>query len=417
MSALPDHIVAQARATDLTQLVQRYGVALRKESAKSWAGPCPQCGGDDRFWISDNRYKCRGCGISGDAIEFIKLRERVEFIEAVCMLTQYQIPDRPVRPMPERAANVPPAQPAPKRQPPTDRDIAKFSAIADDATHALFTDPNAEAGREYLLSRGIEAQAWERFGLGFRRDVPLPATWSGRDYVQPRQPAIVIPWYRGGRCMAIRYRFLTQHEYTNADGKETKAKQTAQPGSYFENSVYGAHVLPSYAFMPVAEENRRVEQYQTLVICEGELNAISIWQTCNNWGWEVLSLGSESAAIPLPVMDYALHFGRVLIWMDKRDRAREEMELLGPIAWGINSIPKVGADGKPETDDRGRPKQKDANDLMREGLLGGFLAEVRRRSCKTDDERRAFRYALEEADERPPFLDAGARQVLDGMRT
>lgn len=420
---LPSHVVDQARTADLVRLTERYGVELRKESASSWCGPCPQCGGRDRFWIRENRYKCRdangGCGIHGDPISFVMLRERCEFVEAVCMLTGYQTEERTERKTLPKRIEIPPAPPARKRAAPDATWIAKATKIAGEANHRLFTDAHADPGREYLLGRGIEPHCWERFNLGYRPDVPLPGTWldEKKDYVQPRQAAIVMPWYRQGKVMAIRYRFLKMHEYADAKGKSTDAKQTAQPGSYFEDGIYGGHAMPEYTWMKVEHsEGKRIEALRTLVICEGELNAISIWQTTEPWNWDVLSLGSESAHFPQVVIDQlAMHFGRVLIWMDRSGRAREEMARIGPVAFGVNSVPVV-ENGKPVLGANGKPKQKDANDLLREGHLGGFLATVRIKAARTDEECKRFYFDLWDADQRPPFLDAGTRQVMKTSR-
>lgn len=419
-NTLPDYIIDQARASDLVRLAERYGVTLRRESASSWCGPCPVCGGTDRFWIRDNRYKCRdnngGCGISGDPIAFVMLRERCEFIEAVSMLTGYQAEGRIEHKTLPRRIEVPPAPPAPKRQPPNDAWIAKVTQAANDANRTLFTDAHAEPGREYLLGRGIEPHAWERFHLGYRADVPLPGTWDDKKkaYMLPGKPAIVMPWYRQGKITAIRYRFLERHEYTNAEGKPAGAKQTAQPGSYFTDSIYGAHVLPAYTWLPVEHsEGKRIEALRTLVVCEGEINAISIWQVTHDWGWEVLSLGSESAHVPQTVIDrLAMHFGRILIWMDRSGRAREEMARIGPLAWGVNSLPILDENGKQVIGDDGKPRQKDANDLLRDGDLGEFLARVRIAACRSSEERQRFYFDLWDADQLPGGLDVGARQVM-----
>lgn len=416
-ATLPDHIIDQARATDLTELATRYGVTLRKESASSWCGPCPKCGGDDRWWVKGNRYTCRGCGANGDTIAFVQDREGCGFQEAVSMLTGYAVEGRTVERKPiTKIQNLPPAQPKPQRQPP---DTAKFTKLANDANHALFTDPYAEIGRQYLLDRGIEAHCWQQFSLGYRPDVPLPGTWDAekREYTHKRQPAIVMPWYRGGKVVAIRYRFLTLHEYTDTHGKPAKAKQTAQPGSLFTDGIYGAHALPEWSFEPTQPNGKRGENYCTLVICEGELNAISIWQTCNHWNWEVLSLGSESAHVPQVVInEYARHFQRVLVWMDRPERAREEMASIGPLAYAVNSIPELDKDGKPVIGADGKPRQLDANDLMRAGLLGGFLASVRLQACRSAEERQSVIYALQWASEYPPFLDDGGRRVVREAR-
>lgn len=401
MTTIPDHTIEAARATDLVQLAQRYGVELRKESASSWCGPCPQCGGSDRFWIRDNRYQCRQCGMTGDAIEFIQLRERCNFQDAIAMLTGHAANGTPATPL-----NIPPAPPAPKRQPPDAKWTAKATQIADEAAARLFTDPYAEIGREYLLQRGIEPHAWERFRLGFRPDVPLPGTWDSekREYIAGRKPAIVIPWYRGGQVAAIRYRFLETHTYGNAQDKLQTAKQTAQPGSTFTGLLYGGHALPSYTTLPVAHsDEKRAENYRTLVICEGELNAISIWQVTEPWRWDVLSLGSESAKLSQAAIDYARNFGRVLVWMDRAPVARDLVALLMPLAFGVNSPAREGG-GK-----------LDANDLLRLGKLGEFLATVRMRACRSQEERMGFRYDLQDAMGTLQGLESGTQRVYESL--
>lgn len=394
-------IVQRARESDLIGIMERYGVTLRKESVNSWCGPCPQCGGDDRFWIRDNRYTCRHCGISGDAIEFIRLRERCDFPEAVAILTGHATNGTSAKPL-----NIPPAPPPqPKRQP-DGRWLSKATEIADTAATTLFTDPYAEVGREYLLSRGIEPHAWERFHLGYRPDVPLPGTWDAekREYIQPRHPAIVIPWYRAGRVAAIRYRFLEAHTYGNAQNKLQTAKQTAQPGSTFADLLYGGHVLPEYTTLPVAHsDSKRVESLRTLVICEGEFNAISIWQVTEPWRWDVLSLGSESAKLSQAAIDYARNFGRVLVWMDRAPVVRDLIALLMPLAFGVNSPERPGG-GK-----------LDANDLLQSGQLGEFLATVRVRACRSQEERRAFRFDLQDAMGTLQGLDSGTQRVYESL--
>jgi DNA primase len=60
---------------DLTE--KDSGVTPRKVASASggeYAGPCPVCGGSDRFriWQSKGRFWCRGCGIQGDAIQYLR---------------------------------------------------------------------------------------------------------------------------------------------------------------------------------------------------------------------------------------------------------------------------------------------------------------------------------------------------------
>jgi len=52
-------------------------VRVANTSGGEWAGPCPVCGGNDRFRVwpyegKNGRYWCRKCGQYGDAIQYHK---------------------------------------------------------------------------------------------------------------------------------------------------------------------------------------------------------------------------------------------------------------------------------------------------------------------------------------------------------
>ena len=55
-----------------------------------WAGPCPWCGGEDRFRVwpdhlsgaAGGRFLCRGCGRQGDGIQFLRDMEGLSYADA-----------------------------------------------------------------------------------------------------------------------------------------------------------------------------------------------------------------------------------------------------------------------------------------------------------------------------------------------
>jgi len=61
----------------ILNLVQKHTTLQKKSTTKDeWCGPCPVCGGRDRFvvWPSEGetgRFLCRKCGKSGDAAGFL----------------------------------------------------------------------------------------------------------------------------------------------------------------------------------------------------------------------------------------------------------------------------------------------------------------------------------------------------------
>ena len=55
-------------------LVLSYLPGMKRKGAYEWAGPCPSCGGEDRFiWRTDGRQRgfCRQCGWTGDFIQLL----------------------------------------------------------------------------------------------------------------------------------------------------------------------------------------------------------------------------------------------------------------------------------------------------------------------------------------------------------
>jgi len=58
----------------ILQLAQQHIADLKRKTANEWAGPCPECGGTDRFliWTHREAWHCRGCNVTGDAIEFLR---------------------------------------------------------------------------------------------------------------------------------------------------------------------------------------------------------------------------------------------------------------------------------------------------------------------------------------------------------
>lgn len=392
--SFPDHILDQARSADLIALVEQR-VKLQRESATEYAGPCPKCGGSDRFHVKADGFFCRQCHPKwGDAIEYIRWFDGSNFVQAVERLTGYRNGGTMTQ------APVAQRQPAPaKPDKQTAPWMAKANVLVNNAHSLLFDDNAAQLGQNYLIGRGIEPHCWMQFKLGYRHAAPLPGTWdnTAKQWIAPGKPAIVIPWFRGGDIWAIRYRFLEAHTYTDAQGRERTEKQSAQLGSIFSGGLYGGHALP-FAGLADDGSGKYIESLRTLVVCEGEINAISIWQVASPWNWDVLSLGSESQKLGQAAIDIAKRYERVLIWMDRAEIARSLMAVI-PGAYGVNS---------PNTDG----KKQDANDMTQAGLLGGFLATVRLMACQTDTERQRHRWNLWDASQRPPFLDAGTMQVL-----
>lgn len=362
-------VIDTAKQVNLIELIGQ-SVELRKAGSGEYEGPCLKCGGDDRLHVKQSGWFCRQCHPEwGDSIEYVQWARGLDFAGAVAALTGGAVAPA-IKPEWVKSTHQ-----RPKAQQPADW-TAKVTPMVLAAQERIYE------AYSYLESRGLDAMTAVFFGLGYRPDAPLPGTWDAqrRCSIMEPQPAVVMPWMRSGRIVAARYRFLDTHRYKDTNGKERTVKQSSIAGSEFSGILYGGHVLPEFCSMPV--DGKCAESLRTLVMCEGEMNAMSIWQAAQSWRWDVLSLGSESQKPTQAALDFAGRYGRVIIWMDRSIIARQLMSMIaGSVA--INS---------PVVED----KALDANDLLQSGQLAGFLREVRLRSCQSDAERQRVKWDFSE---------------------
>ncbi len=372
-----DRIIDEARHTDLVQLIGRYS-QLRRQGPHEWAGPCPACGGEDRLRVTPTGWFCRQCrpyeeskGWFG-AIDWVMWRHGLDFKQAVGFLTGVSV-NNVIKDVQQRA----PAPVQPERSEPDEHWRAEAEGIVKAARVNLF---NAGlTGADYLDKRALEPGTWQAFGWGWM-------TYKGR-------AAIVMPWYRGGKLMAIRYRYIEP----TADGQ----RLIAQPGSKFGGVLYGGQAME-----PGAEHTR------TLVLCEGEINAASIWQVAHETRLDVLSVGSESTRLTDAMLAHAAKYKQVVVWMDRREIADKMRQQLPAGTVAVSSPLRKDDQGNALTAPDGKPQKWDANDLLRIGKLGAFLAGVRAKACGEDGKRReGLLWDLVDAARLPLGIDPGTGAV------
>src|SRR5271165_2046917 len=82
--------IDRAKCTDIESEARARGVRLVGRT--NLTAPCPNCGGDDRFWINTRKqiFDCRRCGVGGDVIALVMFVDGCNFVEAVKELTGEQ---------------------------------------------------------------------------------------------------------------------------------------------------------------------------------------------------------------------------------------------------------------------------------------------------------------------------------------
>jgi phage/plasmid primase-like uncharacterized protein len=96
-----DERIERARAVSIEAEIARHGHELKRRG-RELVGPCPKCGGHDRFSVHVVKqvWNCRGCkpaGIAGDIIGMVMWLDTCDFAAAIETLTgEARPPARPI---------------------------------------------------------------------------------------------------------------------------------------------------------------------------------------------------------------------------------------------------------------------------------------------------------------------------------
>jgi hypothetical protein len=80
-------LIERARAVRIEDEVARRNIKLRGQNDR--CGPCPRCGGTDRFSVNTRKqcWNCRGCALGGDVIALVQHLDGCNFTAAIETLT------------------------------------------------------------------------------------------------------------------------------------------------------------------------------------------------------------------------------------------------------------------------------------------------------------------------------------------
>jgi phage/plasmid primase-like uncharacterized protein len=81
---IPSDHIERARAVLIEHEIARRGIRLKGVGAEL-IGPCPYCGGHDRFGVHTRKqvFNCRGCGAKGNVIALVQLCDSCDFKDAI----------------------------------------------------------------------------------------------------------------------------------------------------------------------------------------------------------------------------------------------------------------------------------------------------------------------------------------------
>jgi hypothetical protein len=318
--------------TDLIRLAEQAGAKFRR-AGRVWQSACPLHGGDNptafTVFTGDDgllHFKCftrSECNEHGsDVIAFVQVRDGCDFKTALKTLGGEE--STPARDVAPSAAPRPAPKPA-LALPDVDWQDNAWR-IVDEACERL-TSPDGKLGQEMLLKRCIYPATWSAWNIGFM--------WAFDPRAGEKRPSVIIPWWDvdddGYIITAVKYRFI--------DGlaSEDKSRRFGQrKGSV--PILFGT--------------NYATPGNDTLLLLEGEFNALSVWQlqlprvAC-------LSFGSQGGGKPEILQALATRYRRVVIWCDDPELARKyqaiipesdalQSPIIEGVKWDANQMLQVG---------------------------------------------------------------------------
>lgn len=334
------------------------GIILKKigsspKRGDEYQGPCPGCGGQDRFHVwpeqkgGEGTYWCRGCESGGDAIQFCMDFLGMSFAEAARHVgrppaVSIRHMRTPVATAEQLRQDAAPAVPVA----PVELWATRATAFARHCHQTLVADADTLG---WLAARGIDAATAARFGLG------LNAGENGRDVYRPRDAwglpeklkddrtpkklwlprGLVVPLVVSGSVSRLRIR-----------RPEGEPRYYVVPGSGMEQLL----IRPA---APV------------LIVVEAELDAMAVAAAAPDCVG-VLALGSSSPRPDAPAtaaLTAALH---ILVALD--------FDAAGAAAWDARLRTKGRTDGWcwrrafPQAERWPTPEGKDPGDAVKAGV-------------------------------------------------
>ena len=305
------------QANDIRDHAARY-TTLRRESHSEMSGPCPRCGGHDRFHCKADMFFCRQCydlgnGKAHDIFGFYEWLEGWDFLTTCEALDGKPEPKRKAQPEPKLSQGIPES----------DEQQARAMLIAVGCA-AMLWEPTGEKARTWLNERGLADETLKPYCVGFNEKARRL-----HGFYVPR--GITIPHWQ---------------ESTNTISGIKIRLSTNGPDKY-------RHIPGSRASLYLADN---LAGHDMGVICEGEFDALLLHQEAGDLVG-VCALGSASnkrAAIDAG-LPFLLPIKRLLVATDNDDdgesaalaileRTRRARRLHVPIGNDITNYWQAGGD-------------------------------------------------------------------------
>jgi len=263
---------------------------LRRLSGDEHAGPCPKCGGDDRFHVTPEWWFCRQCHERrGDAIEYLRWKDGLSFPDACEALGGQRTATSGPRTGNTRRT-APPAVRIPTTAAPGDLWQTAGRALVATCEAELWRQPDKLA---YLRGRGLRDDTIRAAHLGWSWGYKRPPERWGLD--PAKYPSVkvargwTIPCEVGGQLRYVKVRLSPEDLAAWKARLVAQGKDNEEPPKYL--CVAGGPTAGVVYGLDDAQGATDV------VLCEGEINALMLGQALEGVAVAV-SVGSASSPPP-----------------------------------------------------------------------------------------------------------------------
>lgn len=327
----------------LLALAQQDGFQVVRRSTSrggQYNGPCPWCGGHDRFRIQPyygnyGWFACARCDRRGSTVDYLMLRRGMSRGEALHAVGwQSAGHDAP-------HVSVPPAALTGRHQ--WNDPANQWQAAAWDfalACRDTLWSPAGQAALNYLRGRGLNDRTIRAAMLGYHAHVEYgPASVWGSKSPLKLWRGITIPWI--SRHQGQIWRLTVRDERANDKSERYRQVSGGSNGLYLADSL--------------------TLKRPVTVVTEGEFDALSLAQVCGHTS-AVVATGTTSGARTPQCLSLLSRQKRVLIAFDAEEAGDEAAR------WWLARLPGAR---------RLRPWGKDASAMLQAGLdLTAWLASA-----------------------------------------
>jgi len=288
-------------------LTEQDGIQLKRVAGThggEYAGPCPGCGGRDRFrvWPEEGdggKWWCRAEDKGGDCIEYLRHFRNMSFRDACSFLK--------IDPGPMDTAS----QPARKHEwtpreiiSPVNVWVKKFMDFVDWCQVQLWSDSGKDALERLKVERGLSEETIKKFCLGWNpkdlwRDrkawgAPEEIKENGKPKKLWLPEGIVIPCFFGDELKRVR----------------VKRKDEDKPRFVF---IPGSSSIPM-----IIGDNRKI-----FIVLESELDAILLHQEIGDMAG-VIALGNAQSRPDKVTADLLRSADLILVALDNDEKKEDE---------------------------------------------------------------------------------------------